>query len=64
MADKNLTKGWLVLAVALLISSLSDFLESWGVLAARPDFVRGLLDGAAVVALAAAIWLMARSRRR
>jgi hypothetical protein len=63
MPNRTLIRGLVVLAVGLLIGSLSSLLEHFGLLGTATDFVRGALDGLSVVAFAVAIWLLVRSSR-
>ena len=63
MECRRLAQGLAVLIAGLLASGLSSFFGHFAVLRAATEFMRGALDGLAVVAFGAAIFVLARSRR-
>jgi hypothetical protein len=62
MDNRAFINGLVVLALGLLASSVSSFLERFAILGTATDFARGLFDGLAVVAFGVAIFLLVRSR--
>lgn len=55
--------GLVILTAGLLAESASTLLEHLTILGSATDFARGLLDGLAVAAFAAAIFVLSRSLR-
>jgi hypothetical protein len=62
MENKSFVNGLVVLALGLLASSVSSFLEHVTILGSATGFASGFFDGLAAVAFCVAIWLLVRSR--
>ncbi|MCL7455094.1 MAG: hypothetical protein M8467_18815, partial [Anaerolineae bacterium] len=58
------TNGMLCFVTALLLSGVSSFLGHFALLSDATSLGQGFFDGLSVVACAAAIVLLVRSRRR
>ena len=63
MSNGPFNNGLASLAAGLLASSAASFLERFPILGTASDFAGGFLYGLAVVAFAAALYLLLRSRR-
>jgi hypothetical protein len=63
MENRTTVNGLVILAAGLLAESASTLLGHITILGSATDFTRGLLDGLAVVAFGAAIFVLSRSVR-
>jgi hypothetical protein len=64
MDEKQFTDGMLLFAVALLLSGASSFVGHFAIFGSSTSLAQGFFDGLSVVACAAAIVLLVRSRRQ
>jgi hypothetical protein len=62
LGNRGFINGLVVLALGLLASSLSSFLDRFAILGTATDFATGLFDGLSVVAFVVAIFVLVRSR--
>lgn len=63
MENRKFLNSMVILVAGLLASSVSSFLATFALFGTATGFVRGVLDGLAVVAFCVAIVLLIRSRR-
>jgi hypothetical protein len=63
MDNRKFLNGMVIFVSGLLFSSASSFLATFALFGTATGFMRGVLDGLAVVAFCVAIVLLIRSRQ-
>ena len=62
--NRDSVRGMVLLGLGLLAGSVNSFLERFVAASSAVNWVRGFLDGLAVVVFAAATFLLARALRK